>query len=440
MHAYRLNILKLLILAILAMGFSACAVELKTKVSGNLKRLSPLQTVAILPFETAEMGQSEIADLLRQSLYANLQDSNFTLMEPYLIDSLLEKKGWKDPENFSRVNPMEFAELLGADAVVLGRVDKIERSYWVLHSSIELGVSVQMIDTRSGEVLWKAEQREKDFEGLGKIPTGITAAVFAPLEYVTNKLNLHKLMTGMVSRLTAIVKFPGDIKESEVASVPEILPASTEGVKELKAQQKMQEEWEDAVQADQPKVEKNQPKPEEQKAKPLNTLSRAPNNITDTKGLISKLQAPIPPTQPSALNKIKQPVMKENPQLKRESSTVSKKSTPFIPKQTALTVEKRPHLKAPPAQPLAKIEKREAPGTLYTVQVGAYTTKSFAEKLNGNLAKKGYHVFVTLFSRNKKRLYRVQVDKFKNKEEALEMAQRIRTKEKLPSFITTFRG
>ena len=421
LKTYQKKISRLFILAVIALNFSACAVGLKTKVSGNLKRLSPLQTVAILPFETAETGQTEIANLLRQSLYANLKDSNFKLMERYLIDSILKSKGWNEPKKYKEVNPMEFAEFLGVDAVVLGRVDKIERSYWILHSSIELGVSVQMIDTRSGEVLWEAEQREKDFEGLGKIPTGITAAVFAPIEFVTNKLNLHKLMTGMVSRLTAIVKSPETIKETEVASVPKIVPASSSGLKELKAEQKMQEEWESSAENKERKKDKN--------VESLKALPLAPEKQAVSGAEAIRKRSPLQSEKQNAIGNARSPMI----QGKRETV-----KTPFGEILSQAKSKQAPSETAMQAKVVSIKKPGKDPVKMYTVQVGAYKTKSFAERLFGTLTRKGYDVFVSLFSRNKKKLYRVQVDKFERKEDAMVLAQKIRKQEKLQSFITTY--
>ena len=68
----------------------------------------------------------------------------------------------------------------------------------------------------------------------------------------------------------------------------------------------------------------------------------------------------------------------------------------------------------------------------YTVQVGAYKTKAYAQNLSNKLVKKGYNAFVT---RNNKQIYRVQVEKFKNKEDALKLAELIRKKEKLKNFV-----
>ena len=163
------NLLQRLVVGLLALSVSACATDLQTKVAGNLMTLSKNQTVAILPIETSDPGQKEMAHLFRQGLYANLKQSKFNLMERYVIDALLKQNKLTDPSSFLTINPMQFGEILGVDAIVFSRINKVERSYFILHSSIELSVSVQMVDTRSGEILWRAEQTEQDFSGIGKI-------------------------------------------------------------------------------------------------------------------------------------------------------------------------------------------------------------------------------------------------------------------------------
>ena len=187
---------------------SGCASDLQIKVAGNLNSLSKDQTVAILPIETSHSGQKEMADMFRQGLYANLKQSQFNLLEKYIIDGLLKQNNLTNPSNFLTINPMQFGEILGVDAVVFSRINKVERTYFIVHSSIELSVSVQMVDTRTGEILWRAEQTEHDFSGIGKIPTGIFTAMFAPIQFVTNKFNLRKMTSKMINKLTALVKKP----------------------------------------------------------------------------------------------------------------------------------------------------------------------------------------------------------------------------------------
>jgi hypothetical protein len=212
---------------VLALGFqlSACSTDLKMKVSGNLNQLSQNQTVAILPIEVVNDGQEETAALFRQSLYANLLQSDFQLMEHYVVDDLLSRKGLTDPQKFRSLNPMQWGEILGVDAVLISRMNRVEKSYMLVHSSIEISISAEMVDTRSGEILWTAEQTESDFEGIGKIPTGLAAAVIAPVLFVTSKLQINKLTSKMVDKLTAIIKHPEEAEEQKTHTEPIIASA-----------------------------------------------------------------------------------------------------------------------------------------------------------------------------------------------------------------------
>ena len=45
----------------MVLSVSACATDLQTKVAGNLMALSKDQTVALLPIETSDPGQKEMA-------------------------------------------------------------------------------------------------------------------------------------------------------------------------------------------------------------------------------------------------------------------------------------------------------------------------------------------------------------------------------------------
>ena len=155
--------LQRLLVVVLALSISACATDLQTKVAGNLMALSKNQTVAILPIETSDPKQKEMAEMFRQGLFANLKQSKFHLLERYIVDGLLKQNNLTDPSTLLAINPMQFGEILGVDAIVFSRINKVERSYFIVHSSIELSVSVQMVDTRSGEILWRAEQTEQDF-------------------------------------------------------------------------------------------------------------------------------------------------------------------------------------------------------------------------------------------------------------------------------------
>ena len=221
--------IRLLLVLVFAVGFSACANNLQTRVSGNLNKLSSLQTVAILPVEVQSDGQMEMGRMFRQNLHANLRQSSFKVLEHYIVDGQLKNHGLMDPAKYGEMDPITFGEVLGVDAVLLSRINRIQKTYFLIHSSIEISVSVEMIDTRSGEILWVAEQTESDIQGIAKIPTGMAAAVIAPIYLVTNKLKLNELTANMVDKLTSIVKFPNEADAEKTFDEPNIAAAWNEG-------------------------------------------------------------------------------------------------------------------------------------------------------------------------------------------------------------------
>jgi hypothetical protein len=223
--------MRVLLVLVLAVGFSACTNNLQTRVSGNLGKLSSLQTVAILPVEVQSDEQMEMATMFRQNLHANLRQSPFKVLEHYIVDGQLKNHDLMDPSKYGELDPMTFGEVLGVDAVLLSRINRVQKTYFLIHSSIEISVSVEMIDTRSGEILWVAEQTESDIQGIAKIPTGMAAAVIAPIYLVTNKLKVNELTANMVDKLTSIVKDPAQVDTEKTFNESKIATAWNGGKK-----------------------------------------------------------------------------------------------------------------------------------------------------------------------------------------------------------------
>ena len=404
---------------LLATLVSACASDLQTKVSGHLSGLSKHQRVAILPVEASDAGQKEMAKMFRQGLYANLKQSKFNLMEKYIVDGLLKQNNLNDPASFLTINPMQFGEILGADAIVFSRINKVERSYFIVHSSIELSVSVQMVDTRTGEILWRAEQTEHDFSGIGKIPTGIITALFAPIQFVTNKFNLRKMTSKMVDKLTALVKRPQDAEKDTQFEKTVIAKNATTDLNKIEELQQLKAEWNKALALD-------------EEVLPVETYQEAQEK---TLAPIKNSSSPVPVGQIQNQVPLRAVV--------RKVGTTDAEMTPATPEiKKQKTVAPGP-LSAYRATPilfpridhrLSRMKTKSGKSInkmLYTVQVGAYKTKAYAQNLSKKLVKKGYNAFVI---HNK--VYKVQVDKFKDKQDALKLAQFILKKENLKNFIT----
>jgi hypothetical protein len=368
----------------LAGALAACTSGLETRVSGNLGRLVPENTVAILPVETVGKGDGASGRLLRKNLYANLIQSPYRILEPYVVDSLLKKRGMTNPATYSAINPMEFGEVLGVDAVLISRLNHVERSYLLLHSSIELSVSLQMVDTRTGEILWRADQTESDYQGIGKIPTGILSALFSPIYFVTNKFNLGRMTSKVAEEITETVRRPEMAKREKKFRRPLIASASVKDLERIRNRA--------GGQVRDPEVALLE--------NPLRMLTPMSQSV-----------GPVPLEPSRAIGAARDP----------EPAAVPGPPEPKAPE---------------PAEPPAMPEKASGEAVHYTIQVGAYRDQDSAVKIIRALARKGYRAVIVPFTAKDATLYRVHVEQFEQKEQAVELAERLRRREHMQNFIT----
>jgi len=392
----------------LTLAFTACTTSLKSKVAGNLNHISEQQqTVAILPVEVTKKDQKETGKMLRQGLYSHLKASNFNLLERYVVDGLLKQNNLTNPADFLKINPMRFAEILGADTVLISRVNKVERSYLIIHSSIEIGVSAQLVDTRTGEILWRAEQTEQDYQGIAKIPTGISSAVLGPIKFVTNKLNLRRLTSKLVNKLTAIVKNPDGAEKKDTFEEPLIAPATTRDLDKIKTVNNLETEW---------------TKDSDAYTK-LTLPSKAQKNFQKKIG--STQSKFVPETEIILPNRINWVPRKKNLQtVVQEPQTRILTHPDTLARASSITSTQKSLLTEPHR---------------YTVQVGAYKTEANANQMVSRLVEKGYQVHIKPDMKDGAPLFKVHVDEFNSKKQAHKLAEKFTTKENISSFVTAIR-
>ena len=489
---------ELAFLLLMALFFSGCASGQKGKVSGNLDNYSRNHVVAILPIETTSKNQNETAELFRRTLFANLTQAKFQLMERYVVDALLKKEGLTNPADYLKVSPIRLGEILGVDAVILSRVNKVQRLYLVLHASIEVAVSVQMVDTRSGEVLWHADQSETSFEGIAKLPLGIVAAGYGPLQFVTNKVNLFKVTKGIANSITALLKNPLQAKEEEKFDHTVIAVAAVDDFDDINnghyEQDKDTETQFAALHKEampdgsEIQVAKLEPLDKEEEIK-ISDASRFPDLEPDQEAYKEKenLSEPeIITARAEDFGGIEETTFMESqqfPELKtdqegdkakeRLSETESllamaeaidkeKKTAahdarrdPEVQLVSYKSAEIQPNPAAPRTdierqpdpEPAAKIEEvtiavreasrvKESP-SFFSIQVGAFKTQTSAYKMISQLSAKGYYAFINTVQKDDgDSLYKVQLEKFTNKEAARQFANEFKAQENMDHFIT----
>lgn len=173
---------------------TGCARELELKKSDTIPRIYPFK-VAVLPFLSTSVSESEGAIVIRREFTANLKDSSLEIIELSVIDAILAKNDLTDPKIIQQTatsDPNRLGELLGASAIITGTVNKWRKQYLLVQSNIEVDATVQMIETFRGETLIEVSKGEIKSAGLSRIPTGYVAAAIAPLLGM-QKIYLYKL-------------------------------------------------------------------------------------------------------------------------------------------------------------------------------------------------------------------------------------------------------
>jgi cell division septation protein DedD len=456
-------------LLLMALFVTGCASGQKGKVSGNFDNYSRDHVVAILPIETTGKGQGETADLFRRSLYANLTHANFKVMERYAVDALLKKEGLTDPADYLKISPMRLGEILGVDAVILSRVEKVQRLYLVLHASIEVAVSVQMVDTRSGEVLWHADQAETAFEGLAKVPTGFIAAGYGPLQFVTNKVNLFKVTKGIANGITALLKNPQQAKEEEKFDHQVIAVAALDDYDDIRGGQYAQENETKLVAFDQDAKEPLKQEIQVAKLDPVIEKKSSDGHhypeleIDHSAGEIEETTFTEDHVFPElerdldAEKKLNTPSESEVLSAKADSTYQEQEITvpdthqdPEVELASFKPVELQPlppvtkaednaanHESNDHEQIVQDIQRIKPASSFYSIQVGAFKAQSSAYKMISRLSSKGYSAFINTVEKDDgSSLYKVQLEKFEHKEAAVQFARDFKAQENIDNFIT----
>ncbi|MBI4389525.1 MAG: SPOR domain-containing protein, partial [Nitrospinae bacterium] len=234
------------------------------------------------------------------------------------------------------------------------------------------------------------------------LPTGMFAAVYAPIYFVTNKLNLRKMTTDMTNEMTALVR------------KPEEKPAFGKNSGEVQLAQATRK-----------------------RATDMRT-PRSGGRRDDRSPVLSRPGAvPAKAVSPASAAHSGERI-KPLPDIK----TAPRRSEPAPVQLAALrtpekknAVRKRTSAKGRAKEP---VSPENDDSVFYTIQVGAYQTKAFAESMINSLAMKGYNAFMTMLHNNGGDYYKVQVERFDDKERAQMFSKELEIREKLNTFVIRF--
>ena len=143
---------------------------------------NPPKRVAVLPFRS-QIGEGRvegseelfnfisrkdptqpepIEERMRRAFFGQFAQLEFDHLKISRIDRLLRTEGLDTWEKMKSFSPQRLGKVLGADAVVFGEVTHFDYYYVFLYSQLAVGLSLEMIDTKTGEVLWRVYDARRD--------------------------------------------------------------------------------------------------------------------------------------------------------------------------------------------------------------------------------------------------------------------------------------
>ena len=153
----------------------------KIFVSQTLRE-NPPRTVAVLPFRS-QIGEGRVegseklfnslsrkdpshpepvGERMRRAFFGQFAQLEFDHVKISRLERILRREGLDTWEKMKSLPPQRLGEILGADAVIFGEVTHFDYYYAFLYSQLAVGLSLEMVDTRTGETLWKVNDARRD--------------------------------------------------------------------------------------------------------------------------------------------------------------------------------------------------------------------------------------------------------------------------------------
>ncbi len=187
----------------------------------------PPRRVAILPFQSVvgggriegsrsifhwltrrEDASAQVAEQMRQAFFGQFAQLEFDLLKMSRVDRILSQEGLESVEKIRSTPAQHLGEILGADAVIFGEVSQFDYYYGLLYAQLAAGLSMQMIDTRDGRVLWQVRDTRRDhWLRVALDPIGIAVGLFQ-IGFAMRPINMMRAMDEVCREIVGTIPPP----------------------------------------------------------------------------------------------------------------------------------------------------------------------------------------------------------------------------------------
>lgn len=201
----------------------------KVYVSPTLVHKPP-KTVAVLPFHSL-IGNGRIEgsrflfslfrgkeaekprileESMRRAFFGQFAQLEFDHVKMSQVDRALKKEELDSWERIRAVSPQRLSELLGADALIFGQITHFDYYYAFLYTQLAVGLSLEMVDARSGEILWKVQDARRDHTARIVYDPIALAVGLLQAGFSLRPINMMRAMDKICRELVGTIPPPAD--------------------------------------------------------------------------------------------------------------------------------------------------------------------------------------------------------------------------------------
>lgn len=145
------NKFRILLVGVVGLTIVGCAPKVYT--TADFDRLKP-KTVLVLPPENTT-ANTEVLQKSYPFVYSELAQRGYYVIAPELTLQLFRANKLNDPGQINTLPTAKFNEVFGVDAVLKTKVTEWSTKYIVISSSVNVGFDMELLDAKSGTLLWK---------------------------------------------------------------------------------------------------------------------------------------------------------------------------------------------------------------------------------------------------------------------------------------------
>ena len=197
---------------------------------------TPPKTVAILPFHSLigagrieksrflynqltgrkQENPRPLEEILRRAFFGQFAQLEFDHVKLSQIDRILKREELDSWGKMQSCPPQRLGDLLGADALIFGQVTNFDYYYAFLYSQLAVGLSMEMVDAKSGEILWKVQDARRDHTvRIVYDPIALAVGLFQ-IGFSLRSINMMRAMDEICRELVGTIPPPPAFSESPV--------------------------------------------------------------------------------------------------------------------------------------------------------------------------------------------------------------------------------